>query len=199
MTHSFDLNLLGPPTLLENGKSVQLLRKPLALLAFLAMEQAQLHERAYLGSLFWPNFPQSQADNNLRQSLHSLRKALEPPSGPPLFLNSGSSLGLNLDHPLRIDALRLLRPPASCRLFHDPELCPSCELQIHNVLLEVRGPFMEGLSLPECEEFESWLTATRESLRVRVRWGVERLIRLYEKNGKTDLALSALDRALRMD
>ncbi|MHB8370879.1 MAG: AAA family ATPase, partial [Leptospirales bacterium] len=199
MTLSFDLKLLGPPTLLENGKPVQLLRKSLALLSFLSMEQPRLYERAYLGSLFWPDFPQSRADDSLRQSLRSLRKVLDLPSGPSFFSKSGSSVGLNLDHPLRIDALRLLHPPASCRLFHDPEQCPPCELQIHSALLEIRGPFMEGLSLPDCEEFEAWLTATRESLLVRVRWGVERLIRLYEKNGKTDLALRALDRALRMD
>jgi len=194
-----DLKLLGPPEIYRDGKPVRLLKKTEALLAFLSMEQARHHERAYLSDLFWPDFPQSRADHSLRQSLHSLRKALDLRSGPPLFPKSGSSVGLNPDHPLRTDALRLLRPPASCPVFHDPERCPSCELQIQNALLEIRGPFMEGLSLPDCEEFESWLTGTREGLFVRVRWGVERLIHLYEKNGRTDLALSVLDRALRMD
>nr|WP_011264520.1 AAA family ATPase [Leptospirillum ferrooxidans]AAX36063.1 ORF1012 [Leptospirillum ferrooxidans] len=124
MTPSFDFRLLGPPVLLRNGKPVHLLKKPLALLAFLTMEQARPHERVTLSELFWPDFPESRADNSLRQALHALRKVLDAPGGPPLFPDSRTSVMINPDHPLRIDGQKLDRPPASCPFFHDPEHCP---------------------------------------------------------------------------
>jgi len=199
MTPSFDFSLLGPPVLLADGKPVHLLKKPLGLLSFLAMEQARPHERVTLSDMFWPDFPQSRADNSLRQALHSLRKVLDTADCPPLFPESRTSVMINPDHPLRIDAQKLIRPPASCPFFHDPEHCSSCETQILEALRNVRGPFLEGFSLPDCEEFENWITGTRDDLLVRVGWESDRLVRLREKTGSLDEALLLLDRTLRMD
>jgi DNA-binding SARP family transcriptional activator/tetratricopeptide (TPR) repeat protein len=195
----FDLRLLGPPVLLVNGKPVPLLRKPLALLAFLTMEQARPYERTTLSEMFWPDFPKSRADNSLRQALRSLRKVLDIPSGPPLFPESRTSVTINPDHPLRIDSQKLNRPPASCPFFHDPEHCPSCETRILEALREIRGPFLEGFSLPDCEEFENWVTGTREDLLVRVGWQTDRLVRLREKTGNFEEAILLTERTLRMD
>ncbi|MHB8370686.1 MAG: AAA family ATPase [Leptospirales bacterium] len=199
MTPSFDFNLLGPPMLLADGKPVHLLKKPLGLLSFLAMEQARPHERGTLSDMFWPDFPQSRADNSLRQALHALRKVLDTADCPPLFPDSRTHVGINPDHPLRIDAQKLKCPPASCPFFHDPEDCSACETRILEALREIRGPFMEGFSLPDCEEFEDWITGTREDLLVRVGWESDRLVRLREKSGRLDEALLLLARTLRMD
>ncbi|MDA8028458.1 MAG: BTAD domain-containing putative transcriptional regulator [Nitrospiraceae bacterium] len=196
----FDLKLLGPPELLENGKPVRLHQKHLALLAFLSMEPEKPHERVSLSDLLWPDVPLSRADNSLRQALNSLRKSLrgELPL-PPLFVAVRGTVALRPDPPLRTDARGLLQPPASCPFFHDPEDCPECRARMQGALREIRGPFMEGFSLPDCEEFENWITGTREELLVRVRWIMNRLIRLNEKRGDVPEALLLLDRALEID
>ena len=196
----FDLKLLGPPELLGGGIPVRLHQKHLALLAFLAMEPGKPHERVFLSDLLWPDVPLSRADNSLRQALNSLRKSLrgELPV-PPLFVAVRGTVALRPDPPLRTDARSLLQPPASCPFFHDPEDCPECEARMQGALREIRGPFMEGFSLPDCEEFENWIVATREELLVRVRWIMNRLIRLNEKRGAVPEALLLLDRALAID
>ena len=195
----FDLKLLGPPVLLGNGKPVRLHQKHLALLAFLAMERGRSHERVFLSDLLWPGVPLSRADNSLRQALNSLRKIQGDLSLPPLFVAVRGTVALRPDPPLRAEARDLLRPPASCPFFHDPEDCPECEARMQGVLREIRGPFMEGFSLPDCEEFENWIVGTREELLVRVRWIMDRLLRLNEKRGDVPEALRLLDRALAID
>ena len=194
----FDLRLLGPPGIFRDGEPVRLLKKSLALLAFLAMEPGKPHERGFLSELLWPELPKSRADNSLRWALHSLRKIFDIP-GTPLLSATRTHVGLTPGPILRIDAHGLLRPPASCPFFHDPEDCPECRARMSGALRDIRGPFLEGFSLPDCEEFGNWMTATREELLVRIRGSVNRLVRLYEKTGKIEETLSLLDGALRMD
>ncbi|MGC8501368.1 MAG: AfsR/SARP family transcriptional regulator, partial [Leptospirillia bacterium] len=187
-----DLRLLGSPGLFRNGEPVRLFKKSLALLTFLSMEQARPHERVSLSELFWPDLPKARADNSLRLALHSLRKALDIPNNPSLIFATRTHVAINQDRRLRIDVQGLVHPPASCPIFHDPENCPFCKDQMVKVILEIRGPFMEGFSLPQCEEFENWMTGRREEFQVRVRWSVNRLIRLYEKRGTPQEALAVL-------
>ncbi len=194
----FDLRLLGPPRIFRDGDPVSLHQKHLALLAFLAMEPEKPHERVFLSDLLWPDLPKSRADNNLRWALHSLRKTFDIP-GRPLLSATRTHVAINPDPPLRTDARGLLQPPASCPFFHDPEDCPECLAGMQGALREIRGSFMEGFSLPDCEEFGIWITGMREELLVRVRWIVNRLVRLNEKRGDVPEALRLLDRALTID
>ena len=195
----FELALLGAPTLLLGGKPVRLLKKSLALLALLAMEQPKSHERLFLSPLFWPDLPTHRANHSLRMALGSLRKIFDSPGAPAFSQEHWTHVRLNPEVPLQVDALRILRPPSSCTLLHDPEDCPSCEMRLTRGLREIRGPFMEGFSLPDCEEFEHWMTGVREEIQVRVRWSTDRLIRLYEKRGTPFEALAVLEGVLRMD
>lgn len=195
----FDLNLLGPPGLLGNGKPVRIHQKHLALLAFLTMEREKPHERSFLSDLLWPELPKSRADNNLRWALHSIRKTWNIANTPFLLSATRTHVAIHPDPMLRTDAHRLILPPESCPVFHDPEDCPECLARMSGALREIRGPFMEGFSLPDCEEFENWITGTREEILLRVRWIMNRLVRLHEKCGAISEALLLLDRALAID
>ncbi|MHB8369783.1 MAG: AfsR/SARP family transcriptional regulator, partial [Leptospirales bacterium] len=199
----FDLRLFGPPGVLSEGQPVRLHRKHLALLAFLRMEPAKSLDRPFLASTFWPKSPPARSSNSLRQALNSLRTVFELPGEPPLFspifLEHRPHVRLNPDYPLETDASRLLQPPPSCAIFHDPEDCPSCEVRLARGIREIGGPFMDRFSLPGCEEFEVWIAGRREELQVRVRWSVNRLVRLYEKRGTPHEALAVLSGALAMD
>ncbi len=50
--------------------------KARALLAYLAVESAQAHPRTRLAALFWPDFREINARDNLRHTLSNLRKLL---------------------------------------------------------------------------------------------------------------------------
>nr|MDA8028065.1 BTAD domain-containing putative transcriptional regulator [Nitrospiraceae bacterium] len=195
----FDLRLLGSPGISRDGKPVRLHQKHLALLAFLAMEREKPHERSFLSDLFWPELLKSRADNNLRWALHSLRKTWNNANPHPLLSVTRTHVALQPNPMLRTDAHGLIIPPDSCPIFHDPEDCPECRARTSGALREIRGPFMEGFSLPDCEEFENWITGTREELQVRVRWIMNRLVLLNEKRGAVPEALLLLDRALAID
>lgn len=191
-----ELRLLGPPGVFRNGESVRLLKKSLALLAFLAMEPERPHERAFLSDLLWPELPKSRADNSLRFALHSLRKIADT---SPLFSASRTHVVLPPTPSLWTDGAGLLRPPDSCSFFHDPEVCASCEARMRCALGEIRGPFMNGFFLPDCEEFENWITGMREELLMRIRFFVNNLVRLNEKRGNIPEAIFLLDRSLAFD
>ncbi|MGC8500709.1 MAG: AAA family ATPase [Leptospirillia bacterium] len=203
----FDLRLFGPPGVLSGGQPVGLHKKHLALLTFLAMETGKSLDRPFLASTFWPGSPADRSGNSLRQALNSLRTLFDIPGGPPLFSPLSPPflpelrphVRLNPDSPIETDVSRLLQPPPSCAIFHDPEDCPSCEVRLLRGIRDIGGPFMDGFSLPGCEEFEVWIAGRREELQVRVRWSVNRLVRLYEKRGTPHEALAVLSGALAMD
>jgi len=109
----FDIRLLGSPGFFRNGEPVRLLKKSLAILAFLSMEQARTHERVSLSDLFWTDLPKARADNSLSLALHSLRKALDIPDNPSLIFATRTHVAINQDRRLRIDVQGLVRPPAS--------------------------------------------------------------------------------------
>ena len=69
------IGLLGPPRIALAGSILTLrLRKELALLAFLAVEQEHRHSRETLVGLLWPDVSEEAARNNLRVVLAGLRR-----------------------------------------------------------------------------------------------------------------------------
>ena len=72
------LCLLGPPRVMVDGEVAlgQRAQKPLALLAYLAVEADRSHPRRTLAALFWPDKPEKQALQAMRQVLARLRTAI---------------------------------------------------------------------------------------------------------------------------
>src|SRR5688572_10019725 len=80
------LELLGPPRLACAGSPLDLrVRKELALLAYLAVEQEHRHSRDTLLGLLWPDTPEESARNNLRVVLANVRRLLGESGGPFLY------------------------------------------------------------------------------------------------------------------
>src|SRR5829696_4254533 len=71
------IELLGHPHISLAGRPLDVrVRKELALLAYLAVEQEHRHSRETLLGLLWPDTPEETARNNLRVVLAGLRRAL---------------------------------------------------------------------------------------------------------------------------
>lgn len=76
MSPKLKLYFLGSPNIeLDHQPIVLDRRKVLALLAYLSIEQGQ-HQRAHLSSLLWPDYEQTKAFKNLRQTLWEAQRTL---------------------------------------------------------------------------------------------------------------------------
>lgn len=99
------LLLLGTFALTRGGQSVQLsTRKVQLLLAYLAL-YPEPHVRDYLAALFWGDTTDEQARHSLRTALHVLRGSV----GSEIFLAQRTTVQLNPQFPLWVDARELRR------------------------------------------------------------------------------------------
>ena len=127
--------LLGQPRLVVNGAITALpYQKTTALLAYLACK-GEAVERQQVRDLLWPGSRPDKAAANLRHALHFLRKCV------------GDVLCTHLD--------TLWLDPA--RFWLDTQWLEKSHQTYSSI-----GPFCEGLSLPDCPDFEAWLLQQRK-------------------------------------
>src|SRR5262249_24527646 len=124
------LELLGPPEALRGESIVTGLgRKPMALLAYLAIPKGRLHNRDVLATLLWSDRFDEQARQSLRQTLSTLRKAI----GEVIVTN---------DHGAGLDAGQV-----ECDVEEFEQLAASSDLPaLHRASAIYRGEFMEGFA-----------------------------------------------------
>ena len=122
--------------------------KTRALLAYLAATGRE-HRRETLCSLFW-NVP-DDPKGALRWSLSKLRQAVDEPDAPRLVADR--------------ETVRLDLADAACDFVRIEAALADGDLAALEAAAGLRGEFAPGLHLRGCEEFESWLAATREDVR----------------------------------
>jgi DNA-binding SARP family transcriptional activator/pimeloyl-ACP methyl ester carboxylesterase len=150
---SLELFLIGEVAVRRDGQLAPLpaSKKTRALLAYLAAEPRE-HRREALCSLFW-NVP-DDPKGSLRWSLSKLRQTVDEPGRSRLIADR--------------DTVRLDLSGASCD-FDDIAKAAVCgepdELAAAGAR---RGEFAPGVDLRGCDEFDSWLAATREDVRQRL-------------------------------
>src|SRR5262249_35129174 len=152
--------VLGQLGVLRDQTKIQLPRskKTRALLAYLAVT-ARPHSRDRLCAMLWsvPDDPRAA----LRWSLSRLRSLVDE-AGRPRIIADRDNVELDLDD-VTVDILSL-RDIA--RNGTDP--IPTDALREATEALE--GDFLEGLDLPDCQQFRNWCTGEREETRrLRVR------------------------------
>jgi DNA-binding SARP family transcriptional activator/predicted ATPase len=170
-----ELQLLGGFDARLNGRPITAIsyNKMRALLAYLAVEREQDHNREALSELLWGDNDYVTARGNLRRTLSDLRRALETPSGQVLF-STGK-------HTIRfipnafIDALHFTGQALGSETPRDP-----CKAHIIDLY---RGEFMAGFSLPDCPDFELWLQIQRETMHRRALALLEQAANYHEHLG----------------
>ena len=138
---------LGAPALNRGGKPLPgaaASRKPLALLAFLASHPDGVSRDRVL-ALFWPELDDGRARGALKQTVYALRRD----SGEPRIVTGAATLAL--DHAAIFSDLGQFRDA-----FERGDLEAAVRLY--------RGPFLDGLFLPEAGPFEEWLEIERAGL-----------------------------------
>ncbi|MCX6032066.1 MAG: winged helix-turn-helix domain-containing protein, partial [Chloroflexi bacterium] len=163
------LSLLGAPQVLVNGEPAVELRgqKVLALLAYLALEADRPHRRETLAALFWPEQPENQSLQNLRQTLSRLRRALgEGAADPPHLLVESQTIRFNRqsDYWLDVVAFQALLAAAERHPHRRLAVCPACLSQLARAVELYRGELLAQLHPTGSLAFDEWLLLSREQL-----------------------------------
>ena len=157
----FRLKTLGTPALeRDDGQpgTGATQRRPLALLALLAMAGERGMSRDKLIAYLWPERDEERARHVLAQTLYALRRDL---SGAEVVLGT-ADLRLNPDA-IRTDVAEFEAAVARGDADRTAEL--------------FGGPFLDGFYINDAPEFERWLETERSRLSARARLAFERAAR----------------------
>jgi DNA-binding SARP family transcriptional activator len=175
--------ILGVPQIYIDEQEIQVpRRKSRALLYYLATHQQPISRQKLL-AMFWTDLPRPAALQTLRTTLHSLRQIL----GASIDVQ-GDQVALSAD--CWVD-VRRYEDALSAR--HQDVATLQKDLELY------RGSFLEGFSLPDVQEYEDWITITREHYRRLAVRGWTSLASLHEAQGDYRQALESLDRALALN
>lgn len=175
--------LLGPPQILRDGAPVDLPRRRTRALAYYLAAQPGAVSREQLLALLWPDHERPAAQQILRTTLHSARKAI----GPALVA-ADDSLAIAGDALVDLRALAAaVGGPAGD------------EAALAAALARYRGDLLDGFSLPDSDPFERWAGAERERARLLAIRGFTALARHAEARRDYRAALDALSQALALD
>src|SRR5436309_240964 len=141
------LRVLGPARVTVGGAEAPpppelLWRKHLALLVYLARSPRKSRTREHLVGLLWSDRDETQARHSLSEALRVLRRVL-------------GDAGVQAD----VDQVRLAADGVTLDCDRFAELAARGEWDAAAAFVE--GEFLEGLSLPGANEFESWLGTER--------------------------------------
>ena len=172
--------LLGIPKFIIDGSEIQLpRRKSRALVYYLAVNPSPI-SRQQLLELFWTDLARPAALQTLRSTLHSLRQIL----GKSITV-LGDLVALSANAWVDV---RQFEQALSSESQAEADLRQSLELY--------RGDFLEGFSPPGIQEFEDWITVTREHYRRLAVRGWTSLVSYQVARSDYQQALDSLDRAL---
>ncbi|MDT8382389.1 MAG: BTAD domain-containing putative transcriptional regulator [Brevefilum sp.] len=165
-----------------------------ALFAYLVVESNCLHQRRKLGSLLWPEVPETTALSNLRYALSNLRKVLgDRTAQPPYLLITPQTVQYNPRCHYHLDAAEF---EAQSELSRQN---PLDFVSLMNAADLYRGRFMEGFSIPDSIPFEEWMVLKRERFNRMAYEVLNRLARYYELIGEYGQAIGCAQRQIELD
>jgi predicted ATPase/DNA-binding SARP family transcriptional activator len=175
------IHLFGPMRVRIQGEPMPRVRARSAewLLALLVLRHGRTVQRSWLAGTLWPDSEETQALQNLRHALLSLRKALGPQS-ERLLSPTRDTLTLDLSD-IETDVLRF-----------DQAMRKGEEAALRSAVEVYTGPLLEGC-------FEEWVVAERASREQACLRALETLADAAEKRRDYAEALGWLHRAQGMD
>lgn len=185
VTDPLQIQLFGAVQVLYQGQPLKFRsRKVLALLIYLAVEGGA-HERDKLAALLWPESDQQQGRTALRVTLGRLRQALAVAG--EFIITEGRRIGFDFTQTFELDVQMVDVVTNALAAATPPEAMQSA-------LDHLRGEFLEGYSVEDAPDFESWASSQRE-------WWHRRGDELFAAVGRQQLALAhfaaAVDTAIR--
>ena len=199
-------SFLGPIQLshLQTGQITIAKRKALALLSYLVVEAEHPHTRESLLGLLWPEHSTAAAQNNLRVTWSQLQKLLEKAQDDsrPYLISNRLDLQFNPLSRYELDVTRFRNLIEACRTHAHPgqeEDCAECAARLAQAVNLVRGPFLDGFSVPDSPAFDEWLFFQRERLQLQIMAALEQLAAFHEHAGQLSEAERFIRRVLAYD
>jgi DNA-binding SARP family transcriptional activator/tetratricopeptide (TPR) repeat protein len=179
MVRTFVLKCLGIPRLASAaGRELPFrVRKHLALLVYLAVEDQVRHRREHLVELFWPEVPERLGRQSLATALSAIRRRL----GDPQALDSTP------------EHVRLVRGTLALDL--DVLLAGKVVDEQWEPRIEVAG-FLEGFELPGLQDFHHWRDRQQARLLPAIQNGLHALTDLARRSGDVTRLGRLADRLL---
>ena len=179
-------------------------RKAMALLVYLVIEVDHPHTRDSLLGLLWPEHSTAAAQNNLRVTCSQLQKYLEKAQegAQPYLISDRLDLQFNPLSRYKLDLTLFRNLIEACRAnIHpgQPQDCAECAARLAQAMTLVRGPFLDGFSLPNCPAFDEWLLLQRERLRLQMIAALEQLAAFHERADNKAEAENYVRRLLQYD
>src|SRR4051794_41007558 len=198
------LTLLGPLQATLDGVPIAGFesQKVRALIAYLALEADRPHGRDALAGLLWPNQPDQDARNNLRQALANLRQALGDQRATPSYLRiTRESVQFNCISDHQIDAVAFTELLAACAQHphRHPETCRSCAQRLQQAVDLYHGDFLAAFFLADSAAFEEWMLVKRQRLHQQALAGLTQLASYHERRGAYAHAQQLARRQLELD
>jgi predicted ATPase/DNA-binding SARP family transcriptional activator len=152
------LRLLGSPEIKYKGQSIATdRRKAIAMLVYLALEPGK-HRRDTLATLFWGDYPQSDALAYLRRTIWEINQLNDEPvlkadrAGVQLIQDEGW-----------VDVEQLFL--AAGMIKEDQAASSYAEEDLLQLIRHYRGPFLAGFSLRDAPSFDEWQLVQSERAR----------------------------------
>jgi predicted ATPase/DNA-binding SARP family transcriptional activator len=189
------LFLLGAPRGHIAGQDIQIThRKPLALLAYLAVTQRP-HTREALASLFWPDSDTARAYAYLRNALWQLGQTA---FGVWLSIDQDR---IELSPDVDVDRVHMRTLLTAVRSHTHPQqnLCADCSQKLDQVVNLYRGDFLEGFTLEDCPEFDTWQFFEADTVKQDVGNALQVLTEHATHQGDTRAALGYARRWVELD
>ena len=193
--------LLGTPLIQYNNKLLKFdVRKTVALIAYLAVTGAEgspYQSREALATLLWPESNPANARSVLRRNLSVLNRRIE---GDWLAVER-NRIGLNPNEDIWIDVIqyRLLQDRWQSHRHQDEKLCSECYADLTQAVDLMRGPFLDGFSLRNSDQFDEWQAFVAQQLQVEQARMLESLVRHLRAEQDFDRALHYAQRLLVLD
>lgn len=188
------LTCFGAPRLVQNGNPVRFeRRKSLALVIYLALTN-QVHSRATLANLFWPEASEGRAFANLRQALWEIRQIL----GETWLQAEKDEIGLA--QPLWVDvhAFRERLTAARHSAASSDTAAQAQELLMEAVAL-CQEPFLAGFGLKDSPAFDDWVFFEAEELRRDLATALRSLVEALSTSGHPTQAVTYARRLVGLD
>lgn len=166
-------------------------RKATALVAYLAVT-GEAHGREALATLLWPEYEQDRAYANLRRTLWALNKVLSAEwltaDRETVGLTRGPGFGLDVDafRGYLAECERHTRGSRSAP--DDPGTRAACVPPLTSAVDLYRGDFLEGFTLRDSPDFDTWQFFEAQKLRREVSSALETLVACLAAQGEFDAA-----------
>lgn len=198
------LGFLGPFRICRDGSPLESFEYDhvRALLAYLAVEHGRVHARDFLAALLWPERPDRNGRQNLRQALARLRHAIgDRDAKAPLLDIRRDSVRMDLGPHVDLDVALFTDLLAACdRHAHESRSeCEPCAERLEHAVDLYRGRFLDGFAFGDRSTFEEWAVARRQHLDRMALGALASLSDYHAQRGDAETALRYAFRQLELE